>query len=115
MFIINPGAGTVDGATAENAYDNMIRFMGDLIERGIEVQCFNRVPEREVGDGRFCYDLFVLNRVFEIEMPGLPLDQVRYISEDQNILLYPRLYVDGSSWVWKFALSSIEGSFNGGD
>ncbi len=109
MFIVNPGTGPVNGATQENAYDNMVRLMGDLIERGIEVQRFDRVPEREDGDGRFCYDVFVLDRVVDVEMPGLPLDKVRYMGEeDQDIWDFPRLYVDGSSWVWQYALSSFE-------
>ncbi|MET9402659.1 hypothetical protein [Kitasatospora sp. NPDC002965] len=38
-------------------------------------------------------------------MPGLSLDQVRWMNEpDQNIWNYPRLFVDGSSWVWWYAL-----------
>ncbi len=34
-------------------------------------------------------------------MPGFPLDRVRYIEgEKRSILDFPRLYVDGSSWIW---------------
>jgi hypothetical protein len=42
-------------------------------------------------------------------MPGLPVEQVRYMGESgQNIWDFPRLYVDDSSWIWEFALSSCE-------
>jgi hypothetical protein len=34
------------------------------------------------------------------------LEKVRYLdSENQDIFNFPRLYVDGSSWVWKYALN----------
>ena len=48
-------------------------------------------------------------RTIEIQMPGLPVDRVRFLDEDgQNIWDFPRLYVDDSSWVWKYALSVCE-------
>jgi len=41
-------------------------------------------------------------------MPGLPLDLVRYTGENgQNIWNFPRLYLDDSSWVWKFAANIL--------
>ena len=41
----------------------------------------------------------------KIVMPGKPLDKVRYVgSPDQNIWDYLRLFVDGKSWVWEFAV-----------
>jgi hypothetical protein len=46
--------------------------------------------------------------VTDVDMPGIPIEKVRYTgTEDQNIWHYPRLYVDGSSWVWLYALHSL--------
>jgi hypothetical protein len=46
----------------------------------------------------------------EVLMPGLLLSQVRYTGDGyQNIWDYPRLYVDGDSWVWKYAIEVILG------
>lgn len=42
-------------------------------------------------------------------MPGLPLDKVRYVKgEKRSILEFPRLYVDGSSWIWYIATVTKE-------
>jgi hypothetical protein len=47
-----------------------------------------------------------VGRSIEIQMPGLPVERVRYMGETgQNIWDFPRLYVDDSSWIWQFALS----------
>lgn len=59
------------------------------------------------GNGRFTFTLaFGEGLQFEIEMPGLPIEKVRWTgAADQDIWDYPRLYVDGSSWVWKYAVN----------
>jgi hypothetical protein len=99
--IINPGSGPVANALLTNAEANIQQFIKDC---GIEGITAAHSPE---GDerGRF---LFVLTRgevQHEVEMPGLPIEQVRYTgAADQSILDFPRLYVDGSSWVWKYAV-----------
>ena len=39
-------------------------------------------------------------------MPGLPLDQVRFVEDEgQDIWKYPRLFVDGKPWLWKYAVN----------
>jgi len=44
-------------------------------------------------------------------MPGLPLDRVRYIgAPEQNAWRFPRLFVDGNSWLWEFALEIARGA-----
>ena len=98
---INPGSGPVDNATAENAAENMNHFNVDCGGKWKWVA----IPDLDYGEGRFAFLMWQENTCYEIQMPGLPLDQVRYIDgERQNIWDYPRLYVDGSSWVWKYAI-----------
>ena len=105
---INPGSGPVVGATLENAAENMRAFLEDLVARGHTVS--NLQYQRDEGDGRYTFTFVVTDareEPTEIEMPGLPLDRVRWIGEpDQNIWDFPRLYVNGSSWVWKYALNA---------
>lgn len=98
--IINPGAGPVPGATLEHAEENLRHFLTDL---GGEHVHSVRIPDLD-EDGRFGFLIWQGQRCHEIEMPGLPIEHVRYLGDGQNIWAYPRLYVDGGSWVWKFAL-----------
>jgi hypothetical protein len=106
---INPGTGPVEGATLENAKANMDAFAADLVERGMYVTGLTRREDAD-DDGRYGYLLTMGDaRKIEIDMPGLPLDQVRYMdTEGQDIWDFPRLYVDGSSWIWMFALGQCE-------
>jgi len=102
--IINPGAGDVDTDLGfQQAYNNILKFIEDS-EVPLFVEVANHIPE----GGRYLFKLgtpLKNDMKWEIEMPSLPLEQVRYIdSEKQNIWDFPRLYVDGSSWVWKFAI-----------
>jgi len=115
FFSINPGSGPVVHATEENAWVNIRAFVTDLSEKGVGIVNILRRSDRDDLDGRYEYDLFLKDPEpredseprtrIGIAMPGLPLERVRYLGgTDQNILDFPRLYVDGSSWVWKFAI-----------
>ena len=98
---INPGAGPVQGATEENAIENIKVFIADM---GIDgIKCV-RLPEKD-SDGRFAFLLEKNGFVHEVKMPGLPCEKVRYVDDGkQNIFDFPRLYVNGASWIWPFAL-----------
>lgn len=104
---INPGSGPVNGELSwENAYENIKQWIKDC-EIPLYIEKSNHVPD----EGRY---LFVLrndeyNYSTEVEMPGLPLEKVRYMrTEGQNILEFPRLYVDGGSWIWNCSLITKE-------
>ena len=101
-IIINPGTGSVLEASEENAIENIKCFISD---NGVEDIVYKRIPNSDYGDGRYAFCLKKDGICHEIQMPGLTIEKVRYLgNEDQNIWNYPRLYVDGSSWVWKYAL-----------
>lgn len=106
---INPGSGPVEGGTLEHAKANMHAFATDLREAGLIATGLTR-RENADSEGRFGYLLTMGDaRKLEIEMPGLPLDQVRYVgADDQDIWDFPRMYVDGSSWIWMFAIRACE-------
>lgn len=102
-IIVNPGSGAVANANETDAIENIKHYIVDCCLEGVE---WARLP-KEDEDGRFSFLLYKLYpgyRCHTIDMPGLPLDQVRYIGPPQDIWRYPRLYIDGGSWIWKFRL-----------
>lgn len=106
---INPGSGPVEGGTLEHAAANMDAFTADLRTAGLIATGLTRNEDAD-DDGRFGYTLTMGDaRKLEVEMPGLPLDQVRFVDRDgQNIWDFPRLYVDGDSWIWMFAVVACQ-------
>ena len=102
---VNPGAGPVPNATEANAVDNMPRFIADCSAKNL---AFVRVPEQDDGDGRYSFLVYRESRCHLVQMPGLPLERVRFMTDQQNARDYPRLYRDGGSWLWKFALLDEE-------
>ena len=105
MIVINPGSGPVADATESHAMDNMTHFVADLgLSDKLE---WRRMPEHDER-GRFCFLLHWkpyrnCNAFHVIDMPGAPLDEVRW-RDGLDPWQFPRLYVDGSSWLWGFAL-----------
>lgn len=105
-IIINPGAGPVESGAWEQAHRNVKRFIQDC-EVPMHIVRSDFTPD----DGRYMFvleaDDFPLS--VELEMPGLPLEEVRYMGDEgQNPFNFPRLYMDGSSWLWKFGIITKE-------
>lgn len=101
VMIINPGAGPVDGTSAREARRNIGALCRDLALPLPRVRV-----ERRPGadhDGRYGYVLRRGIRETEVTMPGLSLDRVR-LGPGDNPWHFPRLYVDGSSWLWPYAV-----------
>jgi hypothetical protein len=104
-FVVNPGTGPVADATMPLAWEAISRFAADLRARGCEVgepQCTSPHGDR----GRYRFTLDIGGVTHDIDMPGVPIDQVRFMAEPgQDVWHFPRLYVDGSSWLWCHALN----------
>lgn len=106
QIIINPGSGPVEGENTEkNAIENIKHYITDC---GLKDVTFLRIKNKD-KDGRYHFLLFRddwdRSVCHHIDMPGLSLHKVRYMhEEDQNIWDFPRLYIDGSSWVWCYAM-----------
>lgn len=102
-IFINPGSGPVADADEAAAWISIGTFAADLMARDLHVTEVAR--QGAPDDGRYGFMLtFGDGRRVEVEMPGLLPEKVRYLDGDtQNIWDFPRLYIDGSSWVWRFA------------
>ena len=101
-LIINPGTEPVELATIENAVTNMQQLIKDSGQTGVS---FERIKEQD-GDGRFSFKLKSDKHKFTIavDMPGCELEKVRASKPFYS----PRLYVDGSSWLWGYALGFVD-------
>jgi hypothetical protein len=107
-IFINPGSGPVADATLDDAKVAMNQFVADLRERGHKVDEWQLLSESD-DEGRWPFAVEVDDVAHQIDMPGIPVERVRFVdSTTQNIWHFPRLYVDGSSWVWKFALNACK-------
>lgn len=105
--VVNPGTRPCEDATVENAVGNMEQFIKDS-------PCatrFERYEDGNGGDGRFAFRVYWSEcpgkdtENIVVDMPGLPLERVRYMGlEGQKPGDFPRLYVGGGSWWWKFGL-----------
>lgn len=110
-IVINPGTGPVEGSTEDQATKNIEAFAKDLLDtQGVEVKEAVRTSKLDYGEGRFAFEVKISRkdacRTLEIQMPGCPLGKVRYIEgATPDLLDSMRLYVDGSSWEWGFALN----------
>lgn len=108
QIIINPGSGPVDDASEAEAQANIQVFVADLDLEDVNTV---RLPDRD-KDGRFGFLLWRevagVGRCVTVDMPGIPLEQVRWRT-GLDPWQFPRLYVADSSWLWKFALTAAGG------
>lgn len=111
ILVINPGTGPVSNTSEEHAAANIKVYAEDITKKnGVVVITINRDKTRDYGEGRFAFQLDIKKggrkSTLEIQMPGIPIEKVRYLGNpDQDIWQFPRLYVDGSSWVWMYAVN----------
>lgn len=114
-IFINPGSGSVAASSEQEARRNIATFANDVRrEAGCDrLECV-RDHASDADDGRYAWVLSSGNQAVEIQMPGVALDTVRYTGEEgQNIWAYPRVLVNGSSWVWLFAVHSAADVLSG--
>jgi hypothetical protein len=104
MFVLsNLGNGPVAGDTClDHAIANITTFIKELDMKDPPVSATMRSPGHD-GTGRYQFDLHRGIRTVDVDMPGLSIDEVR-CTEDSMPRGCPRLYVDGNSWWWCYAL-----------
>ena len=106
---INAGSGPIEGAEEKYADQNILQLVKDI---GLKKLTSRRDSSKDYGEGRFAYQLNNGQEDVEVQMPGLPLEMVRFVDEKgQKISDFPRLYVIGGSWVWSYAVDIIKRAF----
>lgn len=103
MLRINPGTEPVEGATYESARYNLNVLLRDVL--GADAQSA-RVKHTGDKEGRYSFTVEYKGQAVCIDMPGIELSRVRYLGtaeQMRNIYSFPRLYVDGASWLWLYA------------
>lgn len=117
---LNWGPAPVEGGTREQAEENMMRFAIDVSERTVEAKLLRwdeagnlrgtvryTGPAPEPVDGRWIYQLSVDSKPITVGMPGLGLQQVRFLDPRyQDIRDYPPVSVDGLMLAWKYAVQA---------
>lgn len=118
VAFINPGAGTVRGRTTfSHARQNLEALVKEAGLPGLT----RRVVDRAADEGCYHFELgyplpghvnIPRSRWCPVGMPGLPLRQVRFVDDvKQDCLEFPRLYINGNSWLWKYAVSIVRDFF----
>ena len=112
-IIINPGTGPQPAATEANADETIKRFVEDL---GIPHVVYGRCPgldsDSDLSVGYFGYILrWRWDTFCQVDIPGIDPDVV----QEGRPWFSPRLYVNGNSWLWGFALSAASRALTGAD
>lgn len=106
---INPGSGPLEGTTKENALANIQAFVRDLEMVGVKSMA---LPNSH--GGRWAFAVGTESEACRVDMPGLPIEQVRFMGGlSQDPWQFTRLYVDGSSWLWCYALDIVRDYLTG--
>ena len=100
--IINPGTGIVARATKKQADKNMSEFVREVGLKNVKTGVGT-----ENRDGRWNYVLSLGLRRCDVDMPGVILPE--------DYMSGPRLYVEGCSWWWPYAVSIARGVLSGVD
>lgn len=90
-------------STSERASHNIEAFVGDLGCDGVTV-----CPTGSCHGGRFEFVLRRDSYECRVEMPGMDLNEIRPDSNEYDGWDYFRLVVDGSSWLWEYAITSAK-------
>ena len=105
QVVINPGTGPIAGSHARDARRNLGVFCRDLALPAPRISIARNVSGD--FDGKYDYLLQRGIRTVSVAMPGLPLDRVK-LGPSDNAWHFHRLYVDGDSWLWPFALDTAK-------
>lgn len=99
-ILLNPGTADIPNTSLLYARANMHVLLADIGLSNVRM----RYRSRDTDGGRYGFRLFFQSRTCDIQMPGLPIERVRWMDHTQNIFDFPRLYINGSSWIWKIGI-----------
>lgn len=101
-FIINPGTEGVRNATVTLAAKAAKSFAYEL-GANVRVVRFGRMDVRRRPDERGYVPFWLARgkRRVRLDVPGVSLDELR----SESLRTAPRLYIDGASFWWRWALT----------
>lgn len=113
-FISNPGTGPIADTAEAHARANIERFVVELAVEHVTIGYVGECVDEDMR-GRWCFELGRYDRTCLVDMPGLPIQKVRFV-KDHGLSPwgFPRLYVDGSSWLWCIAIECARSALTGG-
>jgi len=88
--------------TLDNAWSNVMQLMSDA---GIVDFEMTRADE-DVDDGCWPFEVRWEGQEAFIWIPGVPIDQLK-VSQRSATYFVPRLWVDGNSWLWEYAVEIL--------
>ena len=119
--IINPGTGPIPDATLTQAFLCAEQLVADIADKEVRPSAqpfvsgakYSRAPFRD-ADGRYGFTFRAGDFSAVVDIPGIPVDRVRYLKLDgQNIWNYPRLYINESSFVWYYVVGLLRAELSG--
>lgn len=127
--IINPGTEPLRDAKLDLAAEAVLRFVEDLRTPGLGFEPIDDMtvsralhpgaidgkhPDQDNPEGWFDFRITRGHRVCYVSTPGVPFEIARGTPE-RGCMEGPRLYVEGESWWWPFALGVAHRALSGFD
>ena len=101
MMIVNPGTSPMRDTSPKLAKAGIAQFVKDLHMEDLKI----KRDKKGDNDGWYGFMLKSEHAKVSVLMPGLPMSAMRWMPGDkESAWVFQRLYVDGGSWLWKFAL-----------
>lgn len=104
MIVINPGTEPITGASRKNALKAAEYFMEDLGYKGFS---FKLIEEHGNEQGWFDFKFKKNDFSLTVSFPGSDPEITRLGKPWES----PRIYVEGSSWLWGYGLDIFGSRF----
>jgi hypothetical protein len=103
MMVVNPGTQAMSETSPKLAKAGIAQFVEDLHPAKIKIKV--KRDKKSDNDGWYGFTLKSKHAKISVLMPGLPLEYMRGTKKDTTASwAFQRLYVEGNSWYWNFAL-----------
>lgn len=98
IIYINPGTEPIKNTSEDNAIANM-----EALTKAVGGDEFVRVFMWDDNEGRYGFQIWKNDLSVDIDMPGVDPELMQKSKPWES----PRMYVNGSSWLWDFAAKII--------
>jgi hypothetical protein len=109
MMLVNPGTSSIREADKKLAKLGIAQFVTDLDLGALKV----KRDKKGDCDGWFGFKVKSKRASISVLVPGIPMEQMRRMERDDSAWNFRRLYVEGSSWLWNYALERAKEELGG--